>query len=295
MVSINNKIRFVMKTINRILVPTDFSNNARAAFEYSLEMAKTFNASVDVVHVYSDYVPEMPLADPTYMMGQTVSELKEALLNFVDKEMESGEGTMTDKKIKVHSQLLNGAAAPSIIELSKDYDLVIMGTAGSQSFGEIMFGSVSTNVSQKALCNVLMIPEGCSYKEIDNLLYACDFDHKSFKHVGLIAETAKAFNSNVHLLFVKTEDKERDNYNVDLRDIETVFKTQAPKLNMYSHIVEEVDVVEATNVYGRKYNADMVVVVTKYRKFWERILHSSVTREMAIYSELPVLVIKASE
>ena len=54
-----------MKSIKCILVPTDFSDNSRAAFEYALSMAEDMKASVKVVHIYSDYTPDMPLADPS--------------------------------------------------------------------------------------------------------------------------------------------------------------------------------------------------------------------------------------
>ena len=158
-----------------------------------------------------------------------------------------------------------------------------------------MFGSVSTHVSQKANCPVLLVPNEIEYKKVKNMVYACDFDHKSFKHVGLVSDIAKTFAANVHLLFVKTEENERTNYEVDIEDMRTVFHTQAPKLTYTSKIITEDDVVEGINQYAQANNIEMVVAVTKHRRFWDRILHSSKTKEMAIYSELPVLIIKAED
>lgn len=287
-----------MKSIKRILVPTDFSDNSRAAFEYALSMAEDMKASVKVVHIYSDYTPDMPLADPSYIGGgRSIAEIKESLENFVDTELETSSTSTTARKVKVEAEMLYGTPVSDIVALSKsgDFDIIVMGTAGEKNWGEIMFGSVSTHVSQQAYCPILLVPSGCEYKRVDDIVYACDFDHKSFKHVGLVSDVAKTFSSNVHLLFVKTEENERLDYQKDVEDMRTVFHTQAPKLKYTSDIIEEDDVVEGINKYGKDNKIDLVVAVTKHRRFWDRVLHSSKTKELAIYSELPVLVIKADD
>ena len=96
----------------------------------------------------------------------------------------------------------------------------------------------------------------------------------------LIGDVASIFKSDVHLLFVKTEEHEGKNYEMDSKDMKTVFKQQQPKLNFITDMIEEDDVVEGINAYAKKESIDMVVVVTKHRHFWERALHSSVTKEL---------------
>lgn len=287
-----------MKAIKRILVPTDFSDNARAAFDYALNLAEDMKASIKVIHVYTDYTPEMALAEVSYVAGgKSMAEITEALANFLDEEMDTASHISTARKVKVEAEVYYGTPVQDIVALSKtnEFDLIVMGTAGQKNWGELMFGSVSTHVSQKASCPVLLIPNESEYKKVKNIVYACDFDHKSFKHVGLVSDVAKTFGANVHLLFVKTEENERSNYNTDVEDMRTVFHAQAPKLTYTSDIIAEDDVVEGINRYGKTNKIDMVVAVTKHRRFWDRILHSSKVKEMAIYSELPVLVIKADD
>jgi nucleotide-binding universal stress UspA family protein len=287
-----------MKTIKKILVPTDFSQNSKAAFEYALGLAEEINGSVKVVHIYSDYAPDMPLADPAFTAaaGQSITDIQESLDKFIAEEV-AVVGTATVSKVKVETEICYGSPVQDLVEFSKsgDYDLIVMGTAGEKNWNELMFGSVSTHVSQQAHCPVLLIPSGSSFKSIKNIVYACDFDHKSFKHTGLISDTAKKFGADVHLFFVKTEENDRLDYAKDVEDMRKVFNDQAPSLNYTSHIVEEDDVVEGINHFGKDNAIDMVVAVTKHRNFLSRILHSSKTKELAIYSELPVLVIKADD
>ena len=53
-----------MKAIKRILVPTEFSENSRFAFDYALDMAEKMKAEVKVVHIYSDFIPNSPFGRP---------------------------------------------------------------------------------------------------------------------------------------------------------------------------------------------------------------------------------------
>ena len=287
-----------MKAIKRILVPTDFSDNARTAFDYALNLAEAMKASIKVVHIYTDSTPEMAIAQISYAGGgKSIAEVNEALANFVDEEMEMADNIATARKVKVEAEVYYGSPVQDIVAMSKtgEFDLIIMGSMGEKNWGELMFGSVSTHVSQKAYCPVLLVPNEVVYEKVNNIVYACDFDHKSFKHVGLVSDVAKTFAANVHLLFVKTVENERTSYEVDVEDMRTVFHTQAPRLTYTSKIITEDDVVEGINQYSKVNYIDMVVAVTKHRRFWDRILHSSKTKEMAIYSELPVLIIKADD
>lgn len=38
--------------MKNILVPTDFSENSKCAFNYALELAEQLNAAITVVHIY---------------------------------------------------------------------------------------------------------------------------------------------------------------------------------------------------------------------------------------------------
>jgi len=64
----------------------------------------------------------------------------------------------------IRTFMKTGEAASEIIELSKDYDLIIMGTRGRNPIASLVLGSVAENVARKACCPVMLIrekSEGC--------------------------------------------------------------------------------------------------------------------------------------
>jgi nucleotide-binding universal stress UspA family protein len=282
-------------TIKRILVPTDFSENARTAYEYALDLAEKYKASIDVVHIYTPVDDGIPMIAPDRVSS---IELKAQLTEFVTHSIEDDddEGYISLRKVKVNAELKFGGVSDTIIDLSKkDYDLVVMGSVGSGSFAEIVFGSVTTKVAQDAYCPVLVVPKNSRFKGVKNLLYACDFKHKSFKHPALIAEVAMLFKSKIDLVYVKHKDSKNESYTQDLSDMQAVFATQAPSLTVKTHVVEEEDVFYGINQFAEEHKTDMVVLITKHYSFLEKAFRSSVTKEMAMYTKLPLWIIKATD
>jgi nucleotide-binding universal stress UspA family protein len=284
-----------MTTIKRILVPTDFSENARTAYEYAIDLAEKYKASIDVIHIYTPVDDGIPMIAPDRVSS---IELKAQLTEFVTHSIEDDddEGYISLRKVKVNAELKFGGVSDTIIDLSKkDYDLVVMGSVGEGSFAEIVFGSVTTKVAQDAFCPVLVVPKNSRFHDIKKLLYACDFKHKSFKHPALISEVAMLFKSKIDLVYVKHKDSKNENYTQDLSDMQAVFATQAPNLTVKTHVVEEEDVFYGINQFAEEYKTDMVVLITKHYSFLEKAFRSSVTKAMAMYTKLPLWIIKATD
>jgi nucleotide-binding universal stress UspA family protein len=284
-----------MTTIKRILVPTDFSENARTAYEYAIDLAEKHKASIDVVHIYTPVDDGIPMIAPDRVSS---IELKTQLTEFVTRSIEDDddEGYISLRKVKVNAELKFGGVSDTIIDLSKkDYDLVVMGSVGDGNFAEILFGSVTTKVAQDAFCPVLVVPKNSRFYGIKKMLYACDFKHKSFKHPALIAEVATLFKSKIDLVYVKHRDSKNENYTQGLSDMQAVFATQTPNLAVKTHVVEEEDVFYGINQFAEEHKTDMVVLITKHYSFLEKAFRSSVTKEMAMYTKLPLWVIKATD
>jgi nucleotide-binding universal stress UspA family protein len=287
-----------MKTIKQILVPIDFSENSMAAFQYALDLVEKLNkkaaenAEIKVIHVDDLPVIKMPLG-----IIYSDNTLEASMEKFVEENIideQDTEGVVIRRKVNIETEVIYGTPASKIIEIAEteDYDLIVMGMVGKRTLGEIMMGSVATDVAQNAHCPVLLVPQGKHFKPIKNLAYACDFDNKSFKHPALVADVAKLFNAHVHLVFVKTLDKTRQNYATDLADMQDVFEVEAPSLKFNGYIVEEDDVFYGINNFSHEHKIDLLVTITKTRNFWNRLFHASVTKELAMYSELPLLIIK---
>jgi nucleotide-binding universal stress UspA family protein len=60
-------------------------------------------------------------------------------------------------KVKVAPRVEHGNPAHIIIEMSKDYDLIVVGTLGRSGISKLLMGSVSEKVVRFAECPVLVV------------------------------------------------------------------------------------------------------------------------------------------
>jgi nucleotide-binding universal stress UspA family protein len=134
----------------KILIPTDGSDNTKPAIYYALNLAKTIGANVTAICVNdtSNYAVE---ANDVISDADSIPFI--ASKNAVAYVVEQGKGMGLD----VTPLVVNGFPAKEIVELSKEYDLIIMGTVGRTGIAHMLLGSVAEKVVRLALCPVLVV------------------------------------------------------------------------------------------------------------------------------------------
>ncbi|HEY6559019.1 MAG TPA: universal stress protein [Polyangiaceae bacterium] len=149
-----------MLAIKRILCPTDFSECALVALEQAWDLARCFDATVDVLYVYHNppfIAPEITVGYASTAMGQTLAEL---MRNEADAGMKDFTARAAAKGISLGEQhVVYGDAASTIVDVAKtgNYDLIAMGTHGRTGLSHVLLGSVAERVLRRSECPVLTV------------------------------------------------------------------------------------------------------------------------------------------
>lgn len=146
-----------MITIRTILVPTDFSPGSLQSTRYSLEFARRFEASVELLHVIEDPVIYLPMFESQPLPSREEFEeyAKTRLENWILPE---DRGNVT---VRYHWR--HGRPSHAIVQVAKelDADLIIMGSHGHGNPVTFLMGSHAERVTRTAPCPVLTVrPEG---------------------------------------------------------------------------------------------------------------------------------------
>jgi nucleotide-binding universal stress UspA family protein len=139
-----------MLQLKKVLVPTDFSAASELALRYGKEMAKTFRATLYVLHVADD---------PVLFAVTTSSEYRAEAVSASNVKLEQLiRGSVGDME---HVELLSkcGSAASEIIDFVKDeqIDLVVMGSHGHGAIASMLLGNVAEHVVRHSLCPVMTV------------------------------------------------------------------------------------------------------------------------------------------
>ena len=144
-----------MRTIRKILHPTDFSKGADAATELAIEMAHTFSAELTVVYVYAGPVYKGPFGYGYALQPELTQRLKED----AERALEQIRQRVTKAGIRNRMLAVEGIASEAIVAEAetRDMDLIVMGTHGRTGFRHLLLGSVAERVLRTAQVPVLTV------------------------------------------------------------------------------------------------------------------------------------------
>ncbi|RMG83898.1 MAG: universal stress protein [Bacteroidetes bacterium] len=277
--------------MKKILVPVDFSENSKMAFQFARELARRFRVSLDLVHCY---LPEIDAAspflqrDPEALLKAKMDQLK----HFQNQPPNEGGGVAT--QIEANLILRPGYPGEEIVSMSRDYDLIVMGTTGVSNPMRELFGSVSSEVALHADCAVMLVPPGVTFRGFNNILFASHYDSVVPMVLYEIREWAGFFRSNIHFVHVRPKDSTEPFDELEERIFKALFEEKEPEFAFYMTEVAADSVVDGLNAYADKNNIDLVVMVHPRRGFFESIFHKSQTKALALNARRPLLVFHAS-
>ncbi len=145
----------MLKNVQSVLVPVDFSENSVKILQEAINVAIRFEAHLKILFVvqsledYSGFfVPHMPIAQ------------------FHDEMLESSERKMIDflaENLNVDIandwKVISGDVGEEIVAFAEEekVGMIVMGTHGYKGLERILFGSVAEQVVKSAHCPVLVI------------------------------------------------------------------------------------------------------------------------------------------
>ena len=152
----------------RILAPVDYSEPSKHALMYAADLAQTFAAELDIVHVWDRpaYVSE------AIMVGRPGDEqrsLADLIHENAQKDMAEFLSTVSlPPTVRASHRLLSGEPASTLLEELKkgQHDLIVLGTHGRTGLSHFIMGSVAEKLVRMSPIAVLTVPAGVGLKPI---------------------------------------------------------------------------------------------------------------------------------
>ncbi len=144
-----------MKSIEKILVATDFSEYSEEACEYAITLAKKFDASLILLHIINEPVDLRGFYVPHITFDQLEKEISEGASKMLDKFCADNMGDFT----KYETSVIAGIPYEEIVRVAteKAVSLIVIGTHGRTGLDHLIFGSTAERVVRTSPCPVLTI------------------------------------------------------------------------------------------------------------------------------------------
>lgn len=144
-----------MVVLKNILVATDFGEPSAVAMAYGRDLARSYNATLHVLHVVEDvmmrYSPEVGFAIPDLQ-----KDLEKAAHRDLDAAI-TDDDRKTLKVVPVVQTSFNVPAGITEYAKANAIDLIIVGTHGRGAVKQLLLGSAAERVVRTAPCPVLAV------------------------------------------------------------------------------------------------------------------------------------------
>ncbi len=274
--------------MKKIILPTDFSENAYNAIIYALQL---FNDEECTFYLLNTYTPV--LYDSEYMYYNPTVSIDEVYKSNSKKGLEKLQKRVTKEfnNPKHHFERLSvfNFLTDEINEQieEKDIDLVVMGTKGASGSKEILFGSQTVHTIKKAKCPVLAIPSEYDFKPLKSLLLPSDlsigFKENQLKILKNIAFKNKAI---LHILHVMQDEELTEIQKEGQKTLAEYFKN----VSVSFHFVEGDDIQKAITEFQKENNIEMLSMINNKHSFFENLFFKPVIHKIGFHVKVPFLV-----
>ena len=263
----------------RILLATDFSDNAVHASEYAVGLFGPKVNTYSLLHTYVD----LSLADPMVpsMAAELMKASEDGLRDHVDRFVRrtGAEGVRQEVRYGPLPAVINDIAREG------NNDLVVIGNAGKT--GSFFFGSNTISVLKHSHLPVLAVPAGAKVKTVERILLADDRGDILPGDLDMLRRIAQLSAAEVLVGHVEMPVNEGTSL-----ESEGVYGPALAGVAHSYHHARGADVVDGLDRLARRKHVDLIAVLHRHIGLLAGMFHPSTAQELAQRIELPLLVLE---
>lgn len=193
-----------MKQIKKILVPTDFSDQALAAYHHADHIAEKFGAKVDLIHVIPTlkYFQESisKLGVPISMDSDLYPKIQEETSEKLNKLMETH---ISEEHRGEIIRDIDRTASSNIVDVAEKggYDLIVMASKGEHGTN-LLRGSTTEKVVRHSQVPVFTVDADLTSEGLKNILLPTDGSNISFSALAIALSMAEIYDADITLYHV---------------------------------------------------------------------------------------------
>lgn len=279
--------------MKNILVLTDFSESAKAAEKFALQVAIKMRVNLILYNAYPEPTSFAANGNLVWPHDPAVSLEFASISNLETRVRELREELDATPPTIYHPGISHlGESGNLINQLDKVISkntvwLVVMGTKG-EGFTNNLFGSSVYKVLESVHCPVLIIPQSANFESVEKVTYATDLKSDDTSINNWLADFAKSLIADLSIVHISPDDN----------DVEEVADINATEQILYRKNINRlpIEAVQGTNIglslqqVIEETNVGLLAMLYRKYGFFERLFHVSSTHKMIKHTQIPVLI-----
>lgn len=275
----------------KILLPTDFSENALQAIKYALELYKDQECVFYLLNVF--YITPTNLEsligmEPGSELYESTKKNSERQLHKVLNEIafqDNGNSKHSFQAISVFNEPFQAIKA---LVAEKDIEMIVMGTRGQTNAKSKIYGSTAIDVMEKIRnCPVIVVPQVAKCVLPKEIVFPTNYKtsikKRELKH---LIDIAKSCDASIKVLHVSEDGKLNALQTNNKKLLDEYFED----VNHSFHLLSQLSVSAAINCFVESRESDMVAFINSKHSFFASIFNQPLVKGITYDSKVPILV-----
>ncbi len=278
--------------MKRILIPTDFSDNAWNAIFTALKLYTDVTCHFYLLNAHEPNFANLMGNKGKQRLGFIYDSMEaysnqelDKVMDYLKKNHKNDKHTF--EKISRTDELVS---AIKEIVLKKNIEIIIMGTQGATGAKEVFMGS-NTVKAIKTIRNrpFIVVPDNYDFKALNKIVFPTDFTrpYESFELKPLV-ELASLWKTNILIFQVGQEFLMTD---TQITNRELLSERLEEIAHDFFDVEFKTSVVDAIGHFTKEQDGDLVSLVHYEHTFMERLIREPVIKKVAFHSKVPMLVL----
>lgn len=277
--------------MQRILIPTDFSDNSWNAIKYCLEFFKNVKCTFFLLHV--NPIPSYSAAGSS--VRTTTAVLKEAMIKESKVELKKLQKRIVDFSDNKNHTFTSTALYDYFVDSikrevqDKKIEMIVMGTKGASGLKRVTIGSNTGDVITKVKCPLLAVPENAVYKIPKEIAFPTDY-HLAYdiKVLDTLIAIVRMNGATLRIVHISKKGEDLSEEQTENKDFLHDYLRGADH-SFHSLTGTKLEV--AIQCFVESRDIDMVAMVAKNLNFFQRILFKPAVEEISYHTDIPFLVL----
>lgn len=279
--------------MQKILIPTDFSENAWNAIDYAMQLFRNRRCTFYLLNTYTPVIPSsrfMAKMIDGVRIVDAVRENSEQGLNKTVKRIQTKYGNPNHSFETISSFNLLVEEVKDIVE-TFGINLVVTGTKGASGVDEVFMGSNTVRIIKSVRkCPVLAIPYHFEYITPTEIAFATDFNRfYTTSELEPLLDMAKMFNATIRIVHVQYGIKaltELQQFNLNM------LRRYLNNVEHYVHTVSELNSVSHTlETFSKELGIHLLAMLNYQHSYMEKMTREPIIKRTAFHTQIPLLVI----
>jgi nucleotide-binding universal stress UspA family protein len=274
--------------MNKVLCPVDFSDYSLNALEYAANLLQTKNGRITLLHIFTE--EEFTRSINLDNESKNFSSLKELAIKKLKILAEETKNTFG---VKCDYSLSIGGVDKTIARFAdqNSFDYIVMGTQGNGYNAQTVVGSRTVRTIKETNKPLITVPIETTFKGLNSVVYASDYSELDKVYLQKLVSFVFEFNSRIKVVHVSHSKNEMTENTYE------EFKTELSSFLGYdkiSYFLNEYkdDISHGIEEFVNEQHGDLLVLLKRKRSFLDKLISSSVSKEITYFTSHPLLIYK---